>query len=392
MQEQEVEVSFCDLCGTSVPAGDIESKQAVIHEGKVIGQCCLATLRGAAEPAAKAGGEQTPGQPGGVGQSGGPSGGQPAAQAGAGQVGAGQVGAGQAGADGSRLMTVAIVLLAALAGGIIFLDSRISRIEDAWATAQSDNDTRQKADSEALLGVAVKLDGMASGEDLQGLRDKNAELATQLASIEDAAGKRQAVLEQEIDGLRRALRAAEGKIVDYRPLFEDLRQRHSRAIAAIEGMRDRVAAVPASVTPTPEPATPTPSKPTGDLPADLAEQVENLAAADPAVRFEAVDVLIESQNLKVLPHLLPLAKDPDAFVRRLTVEGLREFQKAEAVDALVEALRDEDENVCDTAWRSLRDLTGQKFPFDASANKESRARAAQKWADWWSKARDSFGS
>jgi hypothetical protein len=367
MQEQEVEVSFCDLCGASVPAGDIESKQAVVHQGKTVGSCCLSTLRGAVPPPVPPVAEAP----------------KPAAT---------PVEKAATAGDGNRLMTVAIVLLAALAGGVIFLDSRISRIEDAWAQAQSDNETRQKADSEALLGVGLKLDGVANRADVQSLRDKHAELATELAGLEAAAGKRQAVIEQELDGLRRAVRTAEDKIVDYRPLFEDLRQRHTRAIAAIEGMRDRVAAVPASVAPTEEPVDPTPSVPTSDLPADLAEQVKNLAAADPAVRFEAVDVLVESKNLKVLPHLLPLAKDPDAFVRRLTVEGLREFQKAEAIDALVDALRDEDENVCDTAWRSLRDISGQKFPFDASANKESRARAAQKWADWWAKARDTFGS
>ena len=357
MQEQEVEVSFCDLCGTSVPAGDIESRQAVSHQGKTIGSCCLSALRASAPGPDAARSVEKVEKPA-------PADGAPAA-------------------DGGRLMTVAIVLLAAFAGGVIFLDSRLSRLEDEWGKAQGEVEARQKADSEALLGVAVKLDGMASRTDLRDLADKNGELTKQIAALEAAAAQRQAIVGQELDGLRRALRSAEDKIVDYRPLFEDLRQRH---------MRDRVAAVPASVPSSPEPAAPEPSAPPSDLPADLAEQVKQLAAADPAVRFEAVDVLIESKNLKVLPHLLPLAKDPDAFVRRLTVEGLREFQKAEAVDALIEALRDEDENVCDTAWRSLRDMTGQKLPFDAAASKESRARAAQKWADWWTKARDTFGS
>ena len=117
-----------------------------------------------------------------------------------------------------------------------------------------------------------------------------------------------------------------------------------------------------------------------------------LTAADPALRFEAVDVLIESKDPKVLPNLLPLVRDPDAFVRRLTVEGLREFRQPAAVEALLEALVDDDENVCDTAWRSLRDLTGQRLPFDASASKEARARAAKKWQAWWDGARDTFGA
>ncbi|MGC6489424.1 MAG: HEAT repeat domain-containing protein, partial [Planctomycetota bacterium] len=147
-----------------------------------------------------------------------------------------------------------------------------------------------------------------------------------------------------------------------------------------------VAALPPS-----EPARAEPPAAAAALPAPLAEQVANLAAADPALRFEAVDVLIESKEPKVLVHLLPLVRDPDAFVRRLTVEGLREFRRPAAVDALLEALADEDENVCDTAWRSLRDVTGQRLPFDASASKEARSRAAKKWRDWWAGARDTFG-
>ena len=197
-------------------------------------------------------------------------------------------------------------------------------------------------------------------------------------------------LEQEVGGLGRQATETAAKLIDYRPLFEDLRQRHTRAMAAIEGMRSDVAAVPAPVDVAGSAAEPV-AVDGPDVPDELQEHVRKLAAGDPAVRFEAVDVLIDSKNLNVLPYLLPLAKDPDAFVRRLTVEGLREFRKAEAVDALIGALADDDENVCDTAWRSLCDMTGQKFKFDAAASKEARGRAARSWQDWWEKARDTFG-
>lgn len=377
MQEQEVEVFFCDLCGTSVPAADIDAKKAMVHQGKTIGGCCLTELRGAApattSEASDAGGPKADG-----------SGGDAAKPATA-------AAPGSAGGDSSRMLTVAIVMMIAFAGGVMFLDSRMSRLEDALTKSLDAAATRQKADSESLQSLSIKADGFAASADVAAVTAKQAEFAASLATLTKDATERHAIVEQQVGSLRTQVNEAKDKIVDYRPLFEDLRQRHTRAIAAIEGMRTEVAAVPASTTPEPTPG-PVVKEPAVDLPSELADQVRKLSAADPAVRFEAVDVLAESKNLKVLPYLLPLAKDPDAFVRRLTVEGLREFQKAEAVDALIEALRDEDENVCDTAWRSLRDLTGQKFKFEASASKDARARAAQAWQDWWAKARATFGT
>ncbi|MGK0261661.1 MAG: hypothetical protein ACI8UD_000295, partial [Planctomycetota bacterium] len=295
------------------------------------------------------------------------------------------------GGDSSRILTVAIVMMIAFAGGVMFLDSRLSRVEDALIKASDAAATRQKADSDALQALSVKADGFAARGDVAAIGLKQTELSGTLATMGENATQRQKVLEQEVGGLRTQVNETMAKIVDYRPLFEDLRQRHTRAMAALEGMRSQVAAVPVSATPVPGPG-PAISEPVIDLPSELADQVRKLSAADPAVRFEAVDVLAESKNLKVLPYLLPLANDPDAFVRRLTVEGLREFRKPESVDALIAALRDEDENVCDTAWRSLRDLTGQKFKFEASASKEARGRSAQAWQDWWAKARATFGT
>jgi HEAT repeat protein len=292
------------------------------------------------------------------------------------------------GGDSSRVVIVVVVMMIAFAGGVMFLDSRLSRLETASNKATDDAARRQAVDSEALRALSVNADGFAGRADVAAIGLKQAELAQAVANLGDAGKQRQEILEQEVSGLRTQVNEAMAKIVDYRPLFEDLRQRQTRVLAAMDGMRSEVVAAPVSALPVPGPAT---SEPVIDLPPALADQVRRLSAADPAVRFEAVDVLAESKDLKVLPYMLPLAKDPDAFVRRLTVEGLREFRKPEAVDALIAALLDEDENVCDTAWRSLRDLTGQKFKFEASASKDARGRAARAWQGWWAKARATFG-
>ncbi|MFY9340907.1 MAG: DUF2946 domain-containing protein, partial [Planctomycetota bacterium] len=51
MQDDGVEVTFCDLCGTSVPVVDLAAGSAVRHQGKTVGACCLAGLRVAGAPA-----------------------------------------------------------------------------------------------------------------------------------------------------------------------------------------------------------------------------------------------------------------------------------------------------------------------------------------------------
>ena len=126
------------------------------------------------------------------------------------------------------------------------------------------------------------------------------------------------------------------------------------------------------------------------LPAGLLHQLSRLTAEDPGTRFEAVDELVRSKNPMVREHLLPMVKDPDMFVRRLTLEGLREFRHPSCVDTLLVSLADPVPIVRDTAYDSLKALTGQEFPFDPDASRDARASAQRRWEDWWEKARDTF--
>ena len=375
MEDHEVEVFFCELCGASVPHADVVSEAAIVRHGKTIGPCCLPSLRSTpdATSAPKEATASAGGAPSGVSAAQRPS---------------------------SSASILGFVLVGALVAGVVFLELRLADLEQALGDAQREMSTRQQQDSEVLSSVSIKLEGKSDGATVDSLLSQTDGLALQLQELQAAMVKRQSVLDQELDGLRRAVRAADDRVVDYRPLFEDLRQRHVRAIAVLEGLRDgrsmAAAARPprgadlADPSPSSLPRAPAAGAGSDELPPDLAASVAKLSDADPAARFEAVDVLIEGKDPRVLPHLLPLAKDADAFVRRLTVEGLRGFRAVEVVDALIASLGDDDENVCDTAWRSLRDLTGQKLPFDPTANKRARASAAAKWQQWWAKARDGF--
>lgn len=363
MQEDAVEVSFCDLCGRSIPAGDLGGGKVQRVQGKTLGSCCLPALRGALVVGGAAGGGAVP-----------PS------------VTTRSVG------DG-RLMAVAVVLLAAIAAATIFLDQKLTGIDGQWRQVLDEVRQAQRSDSDVLQSMGVAMDGAARRTDVDGLVARLTETLAGQGQRDEAAQQKLAGLQGELTALRQEFRAVSSQTIDYRPLFEDLRQRQQRLADGLQ------AAQSAPVTPAPV-ATPAPSAgdtggevvPAVALPEALAAQVKKLKSTDPAVRFEAADELLRSKNPLVLPHLLPMASDADAFVRRLAVDGLRDWKHAEVVEALLAALADADENVRDSAWGSLKHVTGQKIAFETTASKDARARAIQRWRDWWEKNKAGFGS
>ncbi|MBM4060047.1 MAG: HEAT repeat domain-containing protein [Planctomycetes bacterium] len=360
MQQDQFEVLFCDLCGTSVPLADLEKGAAIRHHAKTIGGCCLQVLRKGDSPLASPGAPPAPAAP-------------PRAAAG----------------DG-RLLPVAIVLLAAVAAATVFLDQRVGGVESLVRQNQEQSVQAQRSDSDVLQGLGVAMDSVARKADLDALTER-------LANLDGAMQLHQEQLRLQVEGLRQVVVAVQQEThklvagtIDYRPLFEDHRQQLHRLLTAVADLRGAGAAAPSPAAPAAPPAAV--PEATG-LPEALLAHVKKLGDADAAVRFEAVDALVASKNPAVLKYLLPMARDADSFVRRLTIEGLRDFKHVEAVDALIAALGDSDVSVAETAWSSLKKLTGQKIPFDAtSTSKEVRQRAQQKWQEWWDKNRATFGS
>ncbi len=355
MQQDAVEVAFCDLCGTSVPANDLQGGAAVRHQGKVVGSCCLPALRG--------------GQP--VGGSSVPSGGE------------------------SRVFPVAVLLLVAIAAATLFLDLELSGADARWRQANEQLQLAQRSDSEVLQTLGVHMDGAARRADLDSVQSKLQETLAALGQSLAEQAKVSDGLQREVASLRQEQRLLAGQSIDYRPLFEEMRQRQTRLLELTTALREAGggAVVPApspAAAPTPEAAPSEPAGPT--LPPALAEHAKKLKATDPAVRFEAVDELLRSKNQDVLQSLLPMAKDPDAYVRRLTVDGLRDWKRADVVEVLLAAMADAEENVRDTAYVSLKLVSGQKLPFEATATKDARARAIQRWTEWWDKNKATFGS
>lgn len=362
---ESLQVSFCDLCNTSVPLHDMEHGLAVRHAGKTIGSCCLAAIRGAsaADSATKA--SVVPAAP-----------------------------AVRASSD-SRALAIGIALLAAVASTALFLDYRIGQVEDATGTALERLRESLKSQADVVQDTSVKLDTLAARADIDRLEGS----LSGMSAMDEAAAVRLRELSVAIqstnaslNGLQASVQRIEASKGEVLPALEALRrelQQQSAAIADLAATPRPAADVARGgvVEPSPMPAEPAPS----GLPAALVHQIGRLADRDEGVRFEAVDELLRSKDARVLPSLLPLAKDPDTFVRRLVVEGLKDMPSKESVDALLVALADPEQIVRSSAWLSLKAMTKQDFPFDSNASREARQKSQARWQEWWEKSRDSFG-
>ncbi len=364
-----LEVLFCDLCNASVPLSDVQSGVARQAAGKTVGACCLQALgaTGPMSPAAAVA-QATP---------------DTASSAQRPQV-------------DSKALSVGIVLLVALAAATLFLDFRIGEAVEDSSVRTTRLAESVKAQSDVIQDTNLKLDSLASRADLDRIEGRFAaffqgaeESSQKLAAIATELSSARAA----VDALRKSVERAGESRPDYGPALDDLRQKLQQQAAAIADLaaKPRAAAIDDAAAAMPKESAPQPNPAADGLPAALAHQIGRLADADEGARFEAVDELLRSKDARVLPSLLPMAKDPDTFVRRLVVEGLRDFPSRETVDALVVALADPEQIVRSSAWISLKAMTKQDLPFDASAGREARQKAQAKWQEWWEKNRAAFG-
>ena len=359
-----LEVLFCDLCSTSVPVQDVERGVAMLHLGKTIGACCLPVVRGNA-----------------------PASTDPA-------LGGGVVAVARPSSGGDvRLLPLGIVLLGAVAAASLFLDYRIGQMQLRLETDYGHLAGSLKSQSEVVQSVSLALDRVAMRTDVDRLDSQVKALdANQQSSTQrlQTIGEDLVAAAASVQAVQQAVVRAEKARPDHGPALAEIQVKlQQQAVTLAEILaRPRSAAEP--VTP---PELPKPAVPANDLPPQLAHMVTRLGDADDGARFEAVDELLRSTDVRVLPHVLLMTKDADTFVRRLSVEGLKDFKTPDVVDALIIALADPEVIVRDSAWRSLKEVTGQTLPFEAAAtSKDVRVRAQQKWQEWWDKNRATFGS
>jgi hypothetical protein len=111
----------------------------------------------------------------------------------------------------------------------------------------------------------------------------------------------------------------------------------------------------------------------------------NLADSNPSTRWEAVDELGRSKDPAVIPHVAPLLRDSDLFVRMCAARVLADLGTLQGVPALIDALEDAEPTVRESAWNALRTLTGKDFKYDPQGNEADRAKKVKLWREWWKK-------
>lgn len=348
------EVYFCDLCNASIPEQDIKSGSAAKVREKTIGACCLAEIRGrgASEPATAAGG------------------------------GAGWFAAG-------------LVSLVAVAGATMFLDWRLSEESKQFASHLRSTTSDFDSIEQRLVALEKQLDRTLVDGSLDPVMARVGAIGDELSGLEErlvgsvrANATRLRDLGAQIQSLDNGQRDHVARIAE---LHGELRRVGGRVDELIV-----VASTPIEESPVDEPELEDPGVVGASadlppaLPAALEKFIAQLSDADDGARFEAVDELLQSRDERVYPHVLPLASDPDPFVRRLVFEGLKDFRDPRSVDALILALEDPESLVRYTAHASLRGLTEQSMPFDPDAAAAKRASMVRRWQDWWKGQRAGF--
>ncbi len=365
--QPEVELFFCDLCNSSVPEADLAQGRARRAGERLVGACCLTQL---APPAVLA-----PADPGGA---------QPASGARAGS---------------GALVGAGLALLAAIAAGTMFLDWRMTEERGWFEDRLHSVETVAGTQAERLAAIELAVGGLATQTDLRKLESQQGAVTERIAGIADGLSSSGSALDQRTtqigERIERLLATAQEQALRLGTIEGEL-ARLAGEVAAVKAL-PRAApsgfegdAEPAPMQPTAPEAAPAAAPAAPAIPPALAHEISRLSDTDPGVRFDAVDKLLQSKDLNVLPALVGALRDPDLFVRRYVADGLAAFRHVDAVDALIEALADPESIVRDTAYSSLKTLTGQKIPFESDGTKAQLAAAQRRWQDWWKGARATF--
>ncbi|MFQ5504972.1 MAG: HEAT repeat domain-containing protein [Planctomycetota bacterium] len=347
-----VDLKFCDLCGHSIPLRDLSNGTAREVADHVVGACCVSKLLD---------GLRLPPQPVAV----------------------------RAASSGIPGLYAAMVLLITMFLIAYFLDFNAKRrnkilgerltstkgqIEAVQKQFRQQAEVLSKLPTEQirtrLSNIQASMseweDKVASirikdhGPALDDLRAKLTSLRKQFGEVLTRQTALETSINESFDRVERSVSKLEVSLMDHRRRMADRG-------AVEEGTSGGRADTP---------------KPVPSLPEGLGSKVEQLSSSDPSIRWASVDSLIRSKDKKVVPYLLPMLKDTDTFVRRLTAVGLGNLGNASACASLVDALEDSEAIVRQAAYRSLVKLSGESYPFDGEASTSQRRTYVKRWRDW----------
>jgi HEAT repeats len=370
-----MKIHFCDLCNESVPQSDLDEGRARMVKGRVVCASCeramsLAAASAGAPPA------EAPADPSTA----------PAPVAALPPVPASAPAGGR-----STAVWMAAASLGLSAVLVYVFQQRVDELHSAdtglaRGIEQSSSQLRkldaelgrlpaQTAEIEQRLTQKLEL-ALASSEKQRGelaaatqrADESLAELQRAITDLRRELESGARTREERLDELSHRLAAGEdaqrelnGRLGEYQKSAESAR---AAAEAAAKALPEK------------------PAAPAGPAWNSL---LPNLADANPSTRWEAVDELGRSKDAAVIPHLLPLLKDSDLFVRMCVARVLADLGTLQGVPALIDALEDAEPTVRESAWNALRTLTGKDFKFDPQGNEGDRQKKVKTWREWWKK-------
>ncbi|MBI5363251.1 MAG: HEAT repeat domain-containing protein [Planctomycetes bacterium] len=420
-----MKVQFCDLCNESVPQADLDQGRALVLKGRVVCASCdkamsVAGARGAAAaavathvnappaaavawrasetlaPAPDANAATAPSAPFASSPQTEPRSATsiaplaPAASAPAGPS-----------AGPSAGLWVAVVGLLFTASAIYVFNDRI----------------RDLAIADRKLGgdLGTQVTRIASVEKTVGGVD--ASIARSEKSVREAQAFERARVQSELDQLDAAIKNTRSELAGITSALDLLRQESasgqtswaqridevSQRVAkqedALRAQGEKLAEVEELALNPPVAAVPS----GGAAPAQPVEAawkalLADLANANSGLRWQAVDGLGQSGDPETIPHLIPMLKDSDVFVRMAAARVLGNLNADAAVTAvdasigaLIDALEDSDSPVREAALVALHQITGRDLAFDPQGNEGERGRKLKSIRDWWKRTTEAGG-
>jgi len=413
-----MKIHFCDLCNESIPHAALDSGAARLVKGRVICATCDAAMTHAAEAersaAASTHGHQPAGRapvhvpPGPVGSGGfvtppSPSGSPLASPAQsvtspsmpAPAIVASPVPPAPLVVQAPPSSNTGIAWVAGLAIGftalsIFVTDDRLARVGRSQTALENELAKRD----DALRGLSTELNKVhpaLAGVEARLVERLDASVARDTASAAAVGALREDVgnftarldaLGVEVERLRaRVSEPGLGLAIEKR--FDEMSARIAKADDERRVLSTRLAAAESAV-PAEKPAA-APAVAVAP-PAAWKKFLPDLTSAEETVRWDAVSALGDANDPAVVPHVVPMLKDPTWVVRMAAARVLGEKLRARAaVPALIEALEDTEPAVRESAWIALRAITGKDLKFDSSAPEAERSKRVKAWSEWWKK-------
>ena len=369
-----MDLYFCDICDESIPVTDLDRGMAFRRGDRVVCAACDNSMSpksatdavdgqaASAIPEAAAGSAETPS----------PS--QVAATGSAVPV-TSPPGSASVGFLKFALLGLLVFFASQERSRLIGVQERSQASIDGLLAADESADQRfsdfqttiSRSDQEQAISVnaqVLKVSG-DSEAGLVNLRARLGRIENSLEALRQEGVKDRQSLGEELRGLEAELSVSKGGFGELAGVVEGIGERTASLEDLLQGGLSLGPSLDAK----------------GKAPRWAATLVD-LTDASAGNRWTAVTALGDTGDKRVVPHLLPMLKDDDVWVRMAAARVLGELGSLEAVSALIGSLGDVQVAVREVAVVSLRLISGKDFRFDPLGKESDRDKARAAWRKW----------